>query len=60
MTATKHTHPNDCPDHKAAIADRKQHEAARPERQLRQQALAHTRWLDWYSGRSAPHAKSDT
>jgi hypothetical protein len=48
MTPTKHTHPRDCPDHRAAVADRRQHEAERMDRQLRQQALAHAQWLEWY------------
>ena len=42
------THPKDCPDQKAAAADRKRHEAARAERQRRQQILAHAVWLEWY------------
>ncbi len=42
-----HTHPKDCPDQKAATTDRKQHEAARAERQRRQQILAHATWLEW-------------
>jgi hypothetical protein len=48
MTLTKHTHPNDCPDHRAADADRKQHEAELMKSQLRQQALAHADWFEWF------------
>jgi hypothetical protein len=46
---SKYTHPKDCPDHKAAAADRKTNEAARVERELRQQALAHHEWFEWYA-----------
>jgi hypothetical protein len=46
-----HTHPKDCPDQKAAAIDRKQHEAARAERQRRQQILAHAEWLEWIGPR---------
>ena len=49
---TKHTHPKDCPDHDAADADRKQHEADRMKRQLRAQALAHADWFEWYPPRA--------
>lgn len=45
---TGHTHPKDCPDQKVAAADRKQHEAARAERQRRGQLLAHAEWFEWY------------
>jgi hypothetical protein len=54
--ALKHTHPDNCPDRKAAAADRKQHEAARVERQSRQQALAHAEWFDWYAV-TLPHER---
>ena len=46
---TKYTHPKDCPDRKAADADRKQHEAERMKRQQRLQVLAHAEWFDWYA-----------
>jgi len=49
---TKHTHPKDCPDHDAADADRKQHEADRMKRQVRAQALAHADWFEWYPPRA--------
>jgi hypothetical protein len=49
MTSTNHVHPKDCPDQKAAEADRKQHEAQRKKRQERQQALAHAEWFEWYA-----------
>jgi hypothetical protein len=48
---TNHTHPKDCPDHKAAAADRKQHEAARAQRQTRQQILARAEWFEWFGSR---------
>ena len=48
ITIAKHTHPRDCPDHKAADADRKQHEAERMKRQVRQQVLAQADWFEWY------------
>jgi hypothetical protein len=46
--ASEHTHPTDCPDRKAAAADRKQREASRMAEQKRLQAIAHAEWLDWY------------
>jgi hypothetical protein len=46
---SKYTHPSDCTDHKAAAADRKAHDAAAKKREARQQALAHTVWLEWYA-----------
>ena len=49
MTSTSHVHPKDCPDHKAADADRKQHEERRMRCQERQQALAHAAWFEWYA-----------
>jgi hypothetical protein len=45
---TTHGHPKDCPDQKAAATDRKQHEAARAERQRRQQILARAEWFEWF------------
>jgi hypothetical protein len=48
MPIATHTHSKDCPDRKAADADRKQHEADRMKRQQRQQALAHAEWFEWY------------
>jgi hypothetical protein len=48
---TTHRHPKDCPDQKAAATDRKQHEAARAERQTRQQILARAEWFDWMDSR---------
>jgi hypothetical protein len=47
-----HRHPKDCPDQKAAATDRKQHEAARAERQERQQILARAEWFEWIASRS--------
>jgi hypothetical protein len=48
---TNHTHPKDCPDQKAAASDRNQHEAARAERQTRQQILAQAEWFEWIGSR---------
>jgi hypothetical protein len=45
----KYTHPKDCPDHRAADADRKKHEAERMNRQQRQEALARAAWFEWYA-----------
>jgi hypothetical protein len=42
---TSHTHPKDCPDRKAAAADRAKHAAAAKARELRQKARAHTAWF---------------
>ena len=44
-TITKHTHANNCPDAKAAAADRKEHEAEAKEREQRQQLIARNRWF---------------
>ena len=44
MTTT-HTHPKDCPDRRAAAADRAKHAALARARELRQQARAHTAWF---------------
>jgi hypothetical protein len=49
MTDSNYVHPKDCPDQKAAEADRKQHEAQRKKRQEQQEALARTEWLEWYA-----------
>jgi hypothetical protein len=54
MPLTNYVHPKDCPDHRAADADRKQHEAQRIKRQERQQALAHAEWFEW---RAPPRTK---
>jgi hypothetical protein len=43
--AIHHTHAKDCPDRKAAAADRAKHDAAARVREARQQALAHTIWV---------------
>jgi len=50
--STNHTHPKDCPDQKAAAADRKRHADVLAERQRRQQALAHAEWFDWLPSRA--------
>lgn len=47
MTLTKHVHERDCPDRKAAEADRRQYEADRMKRQERLQALAQAEWFEW-------------
>jgi hypothetical protein len=49
MTSTNYVHPKDCPDQKAAEADRKHHEAQRKKRQEQQEALARAEWLEWYA-----------
>jgi hypothetical protein len=46
---TKYTHPKDCPDHRAADADRKQHEVQRIKRQQRLEVLARADWFEWYA-----------
>ena len=48
LMSPKHTHPKDCPDHKAADADRKQHEAERAKRQQLHETLARADWFEWY------------
>ena len=47
MTSTRHAHTRDCPDRKAAEADRRQYEAAPMQRQDRLQALAQAEWFEW-------------
>jgi hypothetical protein len=46
IMANSHFHTKDCPDRKAAAADRAQHDAAAKKREARQQALAHAQWFD--------------
>jgi len=48
MAKQQHTHGKDCPDYKAASADRAKHAAAAIEREVRRQALAHSQWMDAY------------
>jgi hypothetical protein len=43
--AIHHTHSKDCPDRKAAAADRAKHDAAARVREARQQVAAHTIWV---------------
>jgi hypothetical protein len=43
--AIHHTHPKDCPDRKAAAADRAKHDAAAKVREAHQQVLAHAQWV---------------
>jgi hypothetical protein len=43
--AIHHTHPKDCPDRKAAAADRAKHDAAAKVREAREQVVAHAQWL---------------
>lgn len=52
MTVTKHVHAKDCPDRKAAEADRRQHEVERMKRQQRLQVLAQAAWFDWIPPRA--------
>jgi hypothetical protein len=47
MSVPKHTHPKDCPDHAAAAANRKSHEAAMKLREVEQQRRARAVWFDW-------------
>jgi hypothetical protein len=44
--ATTHTHTKDCPDRKAAAADRAAHEAAAKKREVLRQGQAHAQWFD--------------
>jgi hypothetical protein len=44
MTSS-HTHPKDCPDRKAAAADRAKYAAATKARELRDKTRAHTAWF---------------
>ena len=45
MSNQPHPHAKDCPDYKAAAADRAKRDAAVKEREARQQALAHDWWM---------------
>jgi hypothetical protein len=49
MAKTQHTHTKDCPDYKAASADRAKHAAAAVLREARLQAAAHSHWMETYS-----------
>jgi hypothetical protein len=49
MAKTQHTHTKDCPDYKAASADRAKHAAAAIQREARLQAAAHSHWMETYS-----------
>jgi MoxR-like ATPase len=53
MSVPKHTHTKDCPDHAAATANRKTHEAERKLREAEQQRLARDVWFDWLPSRRA-------
>jgi hypothetical protein len=44
--ATSHTHTKDCPDRKAAAADRAAHDAAAKKREILRQGQAHAQWFD--------------
>jgi hypothetical protein len=55
-TNHNHTHPKDCPDQKAAAADRKRHADVMAERQRRQQALAHAEWFEWLPAPITPRS----
>ena len=48
MAKPTHTHTKDCPDYKAAIADRAKRDAATLERQTHLQAVARSYWMDAY------------
>jgi hypothetical protein len=43
----QHTHTKDCPDYKAAAADRAKRDAAIKEREIRHQAFAQAEWMDY-------------
>ena len=49
-----HTHTKDCPDYKAAAADRAKRDAAAAEREQRHQAAAHAYWMDTYDKSVTP------
>ena len=44
----QHTHSKDCPDYKAAAADRAKRDAETAKRQMRLQDEAHSRWMGAY------------
>jgi hypothetical protein len=48
MATQSHTHSKDCPDYKAAAADRAKRDAASAERARRLQAAARAQWMDTY------------
>lgn len=46
MISNTHTHTKDCPDRKAAVADRKAHDTLIRAREQRLQLLARAEWFD--------------
>ena len=46
MISNIYTHTKDCPDRKAAVADRKAHDTLIRARAQRLQLLAHAEWFD--------------
>lgn len=46
MISNTYTHTKDCPDRKAAVADRKAHDTLIRARAQRLQLLAHAEWFD--------------
>lgn len=48
MNNHPHTHAKECPDYKAAAADRAKRDATMKEREHRQQAAAHAEWMGEY------------
>jgi hypothetical protein len=46
---TQHTHAKNCPDYKAAVADRAKRDKAASEQEVRRQALALAYWMDAYN-----------
>jgi hypothetical protein len=48
MANQSHTHSKNCPDYKAAAADRAKRDAATAERGRRMQAAARAHWMDTY------------
>jgi hypothetical protein len=52
--STTHSHQHDCPDYKAAAADRAQNEVQRRDRQERLQVSARAEWLGMPDAGTAP------
>ena len=46
MISNAYTHTKDCPDRKAAAADRKAHDTLAKARELQLQLIAHAEWFD--------------
>jgi hypothetical protein len=48
MAKPHHTHTKDCPDYKAAAADRAKRDADAAKRETRLQEVARSYWMDTY------------